>query len=56
LGLVWQKQLFFRLVELETNPFHKGPAQGDFPGGHAAEISLGIASYLVEPSPRIFKE
>lgn len=55
-GSVRQKQLLFRLVKLETDPLNKGTAQGEFPSGHAAEISLGIACYLMKPIPRIFNE
>jgi len=55
-GGIEQKQLFFILSKFEANPFDKGLAQGAFPGSHAAEICLGIASYFMEPGPRIFNE
>jgi len=51
-----QKQLFIRLFKLEADPINKGTAQGNRTSGYAAEISLGIACYLMQPIPPIFKE
>lgn len=44
---VEEKQLLFSPVKLEADPLDKGTAQRDFPSGHPAEISLGIAGYLM---------
>jgi len=60
LGLVvitlGQEQLRLGLVKCEADPLPKGTAQGDVPGSHAAKISLGKASYLIQPIPCVFEE